>query len=449
MIVSTWTSVEVRALRTAALRITQEQFAERLGFQPPTIRKWERATRDRPVRGDSAAALDVELSRLTEEQRARFRMTVAAQQSSPGAARNSMTPFPIGDSLDAHGELSTYGIEDEVKRREFGILIGAATLSAAAKSPVNLTKIEMRDIRQLADRVTDLAQRDQVVGGAELVTTGLGELAHAKRLLEMSTFTERTGRSFMSAAGELATTTGWLAFDADIHPTAQQCFADAFALANQAGNDELTVHICLNAAHQSIALSRDGVGSPHRALAYLDRARQLTRAQPPGRIHALIAIREALARAILHDHVGFGRAVTTAWRELEAALAYEPPTECPRWLRFVTPAEIRSHESRGFRDLGAAEKSVDLLAADNTPEGMGARNRANYRASLAAAFACTGDVNNAVTQGLSVLDDLENQVSSTRTFRMLSPVRNAVDNTRHTEFTERYDDLKRKVVGVI
>lgn len=80
MIVSTWTGAEVRALRTVALRLTQEQFAERLGFQPPTIRKWERATHERPVRGDLAAALDVELSRLTDEQRDRFTVAVAPDE---------------------------------------------------------------------------------------------------------------------------------------------------------------------------------------------------------------------------------------------------------------------------------------------------------------------------------------------------------------------------------
>lgn len=41
MVVTRWTGVEVRALRTAALRITQEEFAEAAGFTVGVVRKWE------------------------------------------------------------------------------------------------------------------------------------------------------------------------------------------------------------------------------------------------------------------------------------------------------------------------------------------------------------------------------------------------------------------------
>lgn len=41
MIVTKWTGIEVRALRTAAMRITQLEFAETLGFTVAVVRKWE------------------------------------------------------------------------------------------------------------------------------------------------------------------------------------------------------------------------------------------------------------------------------------------------------------------------------------------------------------------------------------------------------------------------
>jgi len=448
MIVSTWTGAEVRALRTVALRLTQEQFAERLGFQPPTIRKWERATHDRPVRGDSAAALDVELSRLTDEQRDRFTAVVATDKASNRDAREPKTPTRTTDNLGEHDELSTYGIEDEVKRREFGMFMGVAALTAAADAPRFSHIVGVSDARQLAERVTELAQREQAIGGTPLVMTGLRDLAIAKRLLETGAFSDRAGCLFMSAAGELATITGWMAYDADLHPLARQCYADAFALANQAGDDDLTVHVCLNAAHQSIALSRTGESNPHRALGHLERARQLTHGRPPSRIHALIAIREALSRAILHDRVAFNRAVATAWRELDAATAYEPLSECPRWLRFVNVSEIRSQEARGLSDLGQPGKALALLIADEDTDEAGTRNRANYRAGLAAALGSTGDINNAVTQGLSVLTELEGAVSSTRTLRLLAPVRAIADSIPDDEFARRYDNLQRQAIGV-
>ncbi len=352
-----------------------------------------------------------------------------------------MTPPPTDDSLDTHGELSTYGIEDEVKRREFGLLIGTAVLAAASDPQWVSNHIGVSDAQRLAERVAELADQDQTTGGNGLVAAALAELATAKQGLETATFSDRAGRSFMSAAGEMAIITGWLAYDADQQSLARQCYADAFALANQAADDDLTIHACLNAAHQSIALSRTGKANPHRALRHLDRARQLTRGRPPGRIHALIAIREALAYAILRDRLLFERAVTTAWRELEAAVSYEPLAECPPWLRFVNTTEIRSHESHGFGDLGDAQKALDLLVTAGTIESTGARNLLSYRASEATAFSKTGDVDSAVTQGLSVLSELENSISSTRTLRLLAPVREA-STTRHEEFAQRYDRLQ-------
>ncbi|MEV0367878.1 hypothetical protein [Nocardia fusca] len=67
MTVSRWTGVEVRALRTAALRETQEEFAEHTGYVLATIRKWHRATWGLPVRGRSAEALDTILRALDDE----------------------------------------------------------------------------------------------------------------------------------------------------------------------------------------------------------------------------------------------------------------------------------------------------------------------------------------------------------------------------------------------
>jgi len=430
MIVEKWTRVEVLAIRLAALRLTQEKFAELIGFQPSTIRKWERATRERPVRGDSAAALDTQFSRLTDEQRARFRSAIG------GAAES-------GVSVEVRAPSGALGVEDDVKRRQFGMLVGAALVAAGTDSAVS--HLGMGDARRLSESVTSFASREQAIGGVSLVQDAINELELALSLLETTTFDESTGRAFMSAAGELATIAGWLAYDADLHGVARRCYADAFALASQAGDDELTVHVCLNTAHQAIALSRIGASNPRRALGLLGRARDFTRGRPPGRIHALIATREALAYGLLGDRQGFGKAVATAWRELDAALDYEPLENCPRWLRFVTPTEVRCHEARGFGDLGNWMKSADL-SAGLALEAVGARNAANYRAGWAAALAGSGDANSAVTQGLSVLDELESSVSSTRTLRLLEPIRDAVGDQPGDEFGARFDELARKAM---
>ncbi|WP_433204141.1 hypothetical protein ACQP1G_15420 [Nocardia sp. CA-107356] len=335
-------------------------------------------------------------------------------------------------------------VEDsEVKRREFGVLLGTAIALPALDSEPSPGRRGIAGAHRLAATVEDFAQREQTVGGATLVQTAVDELERAKAALETFAFDEQAGTTFMRATGELATIAGWLAYDAEMHPLARRCYADAFALANQAGDEGLTVHICLNAAHQAITLSRTGQGNPYRALSLIERARDLSRSRPPSRIHALMAIREAQAYGVLGDRTRFGKAVATAWRELDFAFEHESLDECPRWLRFVTATEIRCHEARGVGDLGDLAKAA-TLSAGLALEQAGTRNAANYRAGWATALANVGDIEGATTRGLSVLADLEGEVSSTRTLKLLAPVRDVAEGYSD-EFRQRFDDLARRV----
>ncbi|MEU1210852.1 helix-turn-helix transcriptional regulator [Nocardia sp. NPDC005825] len=434
MIVSKWTGAEVRALREVALRITQEQLAAATGFRPPTIRKWEKATAARPVRGESAEALDTLLGRLDDAQRARFRDALAIEP----LATTSSGSDPAGRDSLAPGGSDGGEVEDEVKRREFGILLGATLLATGSRS------MGVADAQRLSRAVATFAAQDQQVGGASLVDTAVREVAVAKELLETCSFTDSAGKAFASAAGNLATIAGWLAYDADQHQLARRCYSDAFSLANQAGDDELTVHVCLGAAHQSIMLARQGFGNPHRALTLISRARELTHGLPPGRVHALIATRSAQAYGVLADRVNFRRAIATAWRELDFAIEHEPVDDCARWLRFVTTTEVRSHEARAYGDLGDKVKAADL-SGELALETAAARNAVNYRAGWAMALAQAGDVAGAVSVGLPALEQLR-AVSSTRTLRVLEPVRSVVQPD--SAFGLQFDELAKKVARV-
>ncbi|MEU6184769.1 helix-turn-helix transcriptional regulator [Nocardia sp. NPDC047038] len=444
MIVSKWTKVEVKALRLAALRMTQEQFAEKVGFTTATIRKWERATHAKPVRNESAEALDTELARLTDEQRARFRAEINSVHEATVPLVHQRFVGIASDSLVRDGRDSAPEVEDIVKRREFGMLLGAAYFAAGGdRAPA---RIGIADAQRLDTLAAEFGRREQVIGGAALVSDAVQGLEAAKHLLDTCAFSEQAGRAFMSAAGELATIAGWLSYDADRYPLARSCYADAFALASQAGDDQLTVHVCLNAAQMALSRQRTGEANPHRALALAARARALTRGHAPGRVHALIATREAQAYGVLGDRTAFGKAMATAWRELDFALDHESREDCPQWLRFVNATEIRSHEARGFSHLGDHAKSADLcsgLAVDKTS----ARNSANYRAGFAAALADLGEIDTAAEEGMSVLADLENSVSSTRTLRLLEPVRAAAEG-RAEEFSTRFDELAERTITV-
>lgn len=438
MIVSRWTQSEVRALRVAALRETQEEFAERAGFGLPTIKKWHRATRDRPVRGRSAEALDTMLAQLDDDQHARFATELRITSAEPAPPEH---PAPPSTSTTHGFGLYAWEVDADVKRREFGKLAAVAAVSAAGLSSDAWQfgeHIGRADVDRLLAGVDLLEAEDQRVGGGKLVEFAVQQLAAAKHRLDIGSYSPEVGDAFAAATGRLAMIAGWLAADTDRQPLARRCYADAFALATEADDETLVADASLYAANQAIGLARRGHGTPYHALKYMDRARTLSRGKPPGRIHALIAAREAQARALMGDRAAFGRAVATAWRELDHALMFEALEEAPQWLRFVTAAELRGHEARGYGDLGDWARSVqvfDEILSGDEPDSP--RNATHTSAWAASAKARLGDVSGALDTGHGVLTELES-VASVRTLRVMEPVR---DIDPGGDFRDRFDQL--------
>ncbi|TLF79093.1 helix-turn-helix domain-containing protein [Nocardia cyriacigeorgica] len=422
MIVETWTRVEVRALRDAALRMTQEQFAEQIGWSVATVRKWERATESRPVRAQRAADLDSWLAKLSPEQMRRFALAVSAPRAV--APRHS----PSG------------GVEDEadVNRREFS---KAAALTVATFPQWTPSRIGMADVDRLNAFTAELEATQQRVGGAGLLPTAVEALERTRGLLHSCVFDDTTGKAWMSAVGELAVQTGWLAYDADRTQLAWRCYSDALSLAFTADDDDLTVHACMNAALQSITLARIGRVSPSYALALTRRAGDLVRRRPAGRIHALIAAREAAAHGTACDAGSAARAMSVAWREIDNAIDDEPEDECPTWLRFVSHSEVRFHEARACTDIGNHGRALNLFEVV-AGEPASPSNTMHAAAWWSASLARTGDVQAAIEAGDPVLGALETWLASPRALKVLEPVRASADAVPDgQEFRVRYDAL--------
>lgn len=299
----------------------------------------------------------------------------------------------------------------------------------------------MADVDRLNAFTAELGRLDQAVGGAHLLPTAVDALAQAQGLLHRGAFDEKTGRAWMSAVGELAVKTGWLAHDADRTDLARRCYADALSLASAADDDDLTVHAALNAALQTIHLARSGTASPSYVRMLVQRAGHLVRRRPPGRIHALIAAREAAVCGVAGDRHGVARAMSTAWREMDSAAEYEPADECAPWLRFVTHTEVRGHEARAHSDTGNHGRALALYEVA-AAEPSSARNAANTAAWFAVALVRTGDVAGAIDAVRPVLNALEGPVASPRTLRVLKPIRLAADTgSEGEEFRARFDAL--------
>ncbi|MGV9676921.1 helix-turn-helix domain-containing protein [Nocardia sp. NPDC003482] len=96
MIVTNWTGVEVKALRLAALRRTQKDFAALSGFSLAVIRKWEGRGGSITLSGEFAEGMDTLFRRLDEKQRARFQAALAADL---GASQARSRPNETDDNL--------------------------------------------------------------------------------------------------------------------------------------------------------------------------------------------------------------------------------------------------------------------------------------------------------------------------------------------------------------
>ncbi|MBH0778784.1 helix-turn-helix domain-containing protein [Nocardia bovistercoris] len=423
MIVTKWTAIEVRALRVAALRLTREEWSERLGWAAATIQKWEGGGK-REVRGERADSLDTALAELTPEQFHRFSAAVSEARLAQGVHPGGTVTVPGADE------------EEDMRRRTFGTLAVAAAATTLAPS-----RIGLEDVDRLETIVADLGSDAQRSGGATLVSRAVNMLDEGVALVEGGTFDAVTGRRLMSAVGNLASQAGWFAYDNRQPALARRCFSEAISLAATADDDALMARACVTAALQPIQ-----AGSASRALTLVGRAADAMRRQPPSRIHALIAVREASALSALGDRDGFSRAIATAWRELERAENFEPVEACPQWLRFVTAQEIRGHEARGCTDVGKHRTALGLYEVALTEHASPA-NVANTRAWAASARADVGDLDGALAGALPVVKQLESEVTSPRTLMVLSPVRKALrELPAASVFCARFDALNAKGV---
>jgi hypothetical protein len=258
-------------------------------------------------------------------------------------------------------------------------------------------------------------------------------------MLDESDYPDDVARQLLSATAEIAVCAGWLCYDAGDQATANRLYTEARLLADHAEDTLTAVRALDKPAMQLVARARESgrAGHAREAIRITRRATELARGQRQPRLHALIAAREAVAHATVGDAGAFDAAMGRAWRELD--LDSGPAT--PGWLRFVTRAEISSHHATGLRYLGDPGSAVELCGDVLDTEHIAPRNRNNYRATLAAALAESGDVGSAVQETAAVVDQLRvGGIDSRRTLTLLRPVRDAAALLpAHREFCTEFD----------
>jgi hypothetical protein len=321
--------------------------------------------------------------------------------------------------------------EESVDRREFGLtamgLLAGTLVSPPGTATKTVTEHHLSELRAVAAR---LWERDQVIGGLAQVREAVGAYQHVRSLLDCASYSASTGKHLQALTAEIAACAGFAAHDAGQESLARALLTEAALLA---GRDPLlTARAYGLLALQANALAMAAPGRAREAKRFLGIAYEAVRREPSPRVHALIAMRQAVVCGHIRDNAGVQHAIAIARRELD----YGDHETDPPWTAFVSHAEITAHEAMARLGEGkpavAAEQYRAVLSDANLPP----RNRALYTARLAGSLHLAGERAEAEKVGLQAVAAVEGTIRSARVLRELRPVRAVAGES---EFSGRFD----------
>jgi len=380
-------------------------------------------------------------------------VSTAVDSGAPGAQVGCESRDKDRSPLVFDGENDAFtGVESDAEewllgmdRRTFNeMAVGLAALGALPLVP---ERIDTAHVNYLRTAMQQLRKGYQSTGGNSVLAAAVKQFAWARMLLEDSDYSDRSGRELLVVAAELGEVAGWAAYDGNRQQLARRLYGETELLAGSAENVSVSVHLYVNLAQQSTYLARSTGrrGLAKEALRFADRAAAIARHEPSPRMHAVIAIRRALAYAQLGDESGFRSAIATARRELDRG---SHPTD-PAWTDFVTHSEVTGYEGLGYHALARirgdkVDRVPELYRAVIDDPERSARDHVAYRASLAIALLEQGDTKQAISEATAVLPE-NSKVSSARSLRELRPLRAAAERVSAEEFRVRYDAAMRSL----
>ncbi|MGW4714530.1 helix-turn-helix domain-containing protein [Nocardia sp. NPDC004260] len=369
MIVTKWTGVEVRALRTAALRVSQPEFAEILGFTVAAVRKWETRRETIQLSGKYAAAMDTMLDRLTDVERARFEAelmpeprptrirTVADTFESPADIARRVQGLSEFDADGSVLDILTLAVDDVVDR------------------------YELEGPRRLAP---------EVITARHQVDAMLGQRRHPVQL-----------HALYSIAGRLSGVLAYMAVNRGRFGHARMYCREAFAIGELLGDTDLQAWV--KGTESFCAYYQGDYAAAVRA-AYqgLDLAN--------GGPQAVRLYSNGLARALgkVGDSAGVAAAIDAA-TTIAVALATGP--ELTPALTFAPYGEARlmANAATAFLSAGDYQRCLEYgqQVEDRVAESESAWSRSLVRLDMAAALLGAGrhrDVERAARLGVEALE---------------------------------------------
>ncbi|MFJ8866986.1 tetratricopeptide repeat protein [Streptomyces sp. NPDC102473] len=313
--------------------------------------------------------------------------------------------------------------ESDVLRRVF-MTSGTTTVAAASLGPAGRPaaagplavpaqrRVGEAEVSAVEKAVRRIRLLDDRHGADGLYRQASQPLRAAYALLDAGTTTRRsTADRLHAGAGELAISVGWLAHDSGRLDDARSHYAEALATARLAGDAALEAHAFCNASF----LARD-MGRAREAVRAAEAGQRAARPLGSPRLLALLALREAGARAWLGDRTGCEQAIGRA----QTAFGRGASEADPEWMSFFREAELELLEAQCWSALGDWPRAArHARRATRLQDPHFTRNLALYRAQLAGDLARAGTADEASAAGHEVLDLLD-RVQSSRIRGMLS-----------------------------
>ncbi|MEU1483724.1 tetratricopeptide repeat protein [Streptomyces sp. NPDC005752] len=343
----------------------------------------------------------------------------SARESVRGRGARTALPPPITPPT-LHSDIHE---ESDVLRRVF-MTGGTATVAAAslglggrsaAAGPLAVPaqrRVGEAEVSAVEKAVRQIRLLDDRHGADGLYRQASQPLRAAYALLDSGATTRRsTSDRLHAGAGELAISVGWLAHDSGRFDDARSHYAEALATARLAGDAALEAHAFCNASF----LARD-TGRAREAVRAAEAGQRAARPLGSPRLLALLALREAGARAWLGDRAGCEQAIGRA----HTAFGHGPADADPEWMSFFREAEVELLEAQCWSALGDWPRAaLHARRATRLQDPHFTRNLALYRAQLAGDLAQAGAADEAASVGHQVLDLLD-RVQSARIRGMLA-----------------------------
>ncbi|MCO5974417.1 hypothetical protein [Actinoallomurus soli] len=290
-------------------------------------------------------------------------------------------------------------------------------LTSAAREGDRVTASMLELVEDIVARCRRLDERHGAAGAAFVAD----QFACVSRLLRRSRYDARTGRRLTFALGQLAQTSGFMAFDSARDGEAQRWYLTGLRAAHAADDRALAASILGLMSNQATEIGEVGDALQ------LATAAQEAASRAPSTVRALIAARSGLASAAAGDLATFQRLREQTLDLLERAK--DRGEVAPDWAGYVTPTELdaiagrcmvvlaRRMPTRQGRLLAEAE---GLLRgrAQTDPSGEPQRSAFRHGAWLGLAHAQAGDLDQAVGAARRAVDRLPG-VTSARSVGLL------------------------------